>query len=57
MLARVELLWGDWQEFFKMYDITFATTPGDLQRLASTYFNVNNRTLIQLQRAEAPPAK
>lgn len=51
-LGRVELLWGDWQELFSMYDESFATEAKDLMRIAQTYFTISNRTVVELRRGE-----
>jgi len=52
-LAHSELLWGDWNVMFEMYDAILATTVEDVQRLAKTYFHVDNRTVVRLERPEA----
>ena len=49
-LAHAELLWGDWRELFDMYDISFATTAEDIQALSRKYFQVNNSTLVRLEK-------
>lgn len=49
-LGRAELLWNDWQAFFKIYDQVLATTPQDIKHVANTYLRVNNRTVAKLQK-------
>jgi predicted Zn-dependent peptidase len=49
-LAHAELLWGDWQVLFEMYDTMLSTDAQDLKRIASTYFTPENRTLVRLER-------
>lgn len=49
-LAHAELLWGDWNVLFEMYDAILATTREDVRRLAQTYFRVDNRTVVRLER-------
>jgi len=49
MLGKVELIYGDWQALIKMYDVTFETSPKDLQDLAKKYFTEDNKTIIRLE--------
>lgn len=52
-LAHAELIWGDWQEEFRLQDIINETTPDDIQRLAKTYFKNYNRTYAHLEKTTA----
>lgn len=54
-LSHAEVLWGDWQVLFEMYDTILQTKAEDVQRLARTYFTVNNRTVVRLERPEKEP--
>ncbi len=56
-LAHAELLWGDWEVLFEMYDTMLSTTSDDLKRLAQTYFTPANRTLVRLERRKKAVAK
>ncbi len=49
-LAHAELLWGDWNVLFEMYDAILSTSREDVQRLAQTYFRNENRTVVRLER-------
>lgn len=49
-LAHAELLWGDWQVLFNMYDTVLSTTAEDIQRIAKTYFQNENRTVVFLEK-------
>ena len=51
-LGHAELLWGNWEVLFDMYDKIFATSAQDLQRLAKTYFKLDNRTVVFLERKD-----
>ena len=49
-LAHAELLWGDWQVLFTMYDTILGTTKEDIKRLAQKYFRTENRTVVFLEK-------
>lgn len=49
-LGRSELLFGDWQALFRVYDQILSTTPADLQRIARRYFDRSNRTYVYLEK-------
>lgn len=47
-LGSTELLQGDWQESFRLYQDILNTSAKDLQGLAKKYLNVSNRTFVEL---------
>jgi len=51
-LAQSELLWGDWHEVLKMFDLVNSATEADVRKLISKYLTVKNRTTITLVRPE-----
>ena len=48
-LGHAEVLWGDWQVIFEVYEDILNTTKEDIQRLAQTYLNIDNRTYVHLE--------
>ncbi|MBP9837603.1 MAG: insulinase family protein [Proteobacteria bacterium] len=50
MLGHAELLWGDWQAMFKMYDIVNNAKKEEVQSLIKKYLTVENRTYAHLER-------
>ena len=49
-LAHAEVLWGNWEVLFDMYDSILATTAEDVRRLANEYFRIDNRTVVKLEK-------
>lgn len=49
-LGESELLWNDWQEFFKLYADVTNTTNEDLKRLVRDYLKAGNRTYVHLEK-------
>ena len=47
-LGKSEALWGNWEVVFEVYEQIDKTTAEDINRLAKTYFGVNNRTFVEL---------
>ena len=52
-LAQSELLWGDWHEVLKMFELVNTATEADVRKLIGKYLTVKNRTVVTLVR----PAK
>ncbi len=50
MLGHADLLWGDWQEIFKMYDLINGATKENVTSLFGKYLKVSNRTIARLER-------
>ncbi len=51
-LGHSELLWGDWQKMFELYELMFETTAEDVQRLVKTYFIESESTFVHLEKEE-----
>ena len=47
-LARAELLHGNWESIFDIYDIAVSTTAEDIMTIAKKYLSPNARTVVQL---------
>lgn len=50
MLAKNELLWGDWKVIYDMFRDIEGTTPADIKKMASSYLNESNRTVVYLSK-------
>lgn len=49
-LAHAELIWGDWEELLRIYDLSNTTTREDVRRLAQQYLTIPNRTTVRRER-------
>jgi len=54
-LARHQALFGDWRELFHYLGQLDEITPADVRRVARETFREENRTVVLLDTAEAPP--
>jgi zinc protease len=51
ILGRSELLYKNWDEIIKMYDLMLKVTNDDLKRLINSYLKTDNRTTGFIERA------